>query len=83
MRLAIVGVHGSGKSTLFRAFTGTRSAPPPGGTAAALAVVKVRDPRLERLRDFFRPEKYTPAAVEVLDLPGLPGPGEQAPDRWP
>lgn len=82
MRLAVAGVHGSGKSTLFRAFTGA-SAPAPGGApgAAALAVVKVRDPRLERLRDMFQPRKYTPAAVEVLDLPGLPGPGEPASDR--
>jgi len=84
MRLAIVGVHGSGKSTLFRAFTGA-GAPPPGGApgAAPLAVVKVRDLRLERLRDMFKPGKYTPAAVEVLDLPGLPGPGEPSSARKP
>ena len=85
MRLAIVGVHGSGKSTLFRAFTGARAPAAPGGKEQPppLAIVKVRDPRLERLRDMHRPEKYTPAAVEVLDLPGLPGPGEQAPKGWP
>jgi ribosome-binding ATPase YchF (GTP1/OBG family) len=48
-----------------------------------VAVVKVRDPRLERLRDLYRPRKYTPAAVEVLDLPGLPGPGEPSSARKP
>jgi hypothetical protein len=84
MRLAIVGVHGSGKSTLFRAFTGAHAPHPGGGQGAApLAVVKVRDPRLEKLRDMYSPKKYTPAAVEVLDLPGLPGPGEQAAARGP
>ncbi len=78
MRLALVGARGSGKSTLFRAFTGA-AAPAAGGPpgAAPLAVVKVTDPRLERLRDLFQPRKYTPAAVEVLDLPGLPGPGDE------
>lgn len=84
MRLAVVGVHGSGKSTLFRAFTGAAGVPAGAGPAAApVAVVKVRDPRLERLRAMFQPKKYTPAAVEVLDLPGLPGPGEPASARHP
>ena len=85
MRLAVVGVHGSCKSTLFRAFTGALPPPHGGGAAAAapLAVVKVRDPRLERLRDMYRPERYTPAAVEVIDLPGLPGPGEPSSARRP
>jgi GTP-binding protein YchF len=84
VRLAIVGVRGSGKSTLFRAFTGAASAPasgPPG--AAPVAMVKVPDPRLRRLREMFQPRKYTPAAVEVLDLPGLPAPGEGAAERKP
>jgi GTP-binding protein YchF len=85
MRLAVVGVHGSGKSTLFRAFTGVAGAPPAGGGpgAAPLAAVKVRDPRLEKLRDMFQPKKYTPAGVEVIDLPGLPGPGEPSSARKP
>jgi len=75
LRLALVGVHGSGKTTLFRAFA--------GGTGTGMAVVKVRDPRLERLRDLYKPRKYTPAAVEVLDLQGLPGPGEPSSNRRP
>jgi GTP-binding protein YchF len=83
MRLAIVGVHGSGKSTLFRAFTGAAAPAARGPGATPVAVVKVRDARLERLRDMFRPAKYTPAAVEVLDLPGLPGPGEDSSARKP
>jgi GTP-binding protein YchF len=75
MRLAIVGALGSGKTTLFRAFTGAQGAaavPGAHGAGPAVAVVKVRDPRLEWLRDRYNPRKYTPVAVEVQDFPGLP-----------
>ena len=71
MRLAIVGAKGSGKSTLFRAFTGAAAAPP-SADGTRVAVVKVRDERLEWLRDFHKPRKYTPVAVEVIDFPGMP-----------
>jgi GTP-binding protein YchF len=75
MRLAIVGAKGSGKSTLFRAFTGATAAPS-SADGSNVAVVKVRDERLEWLRDFHKPRKYTPVAVEVFDLPGLPDAAE-------
>jgi GTP-binding protein YchF len=71
MRLAIVGAKGAGKTTLFRAFTGAAPAPA-AADGTRVAVVKVRDERLEWLRDFFKPKKYTPVAVEVVDFPGLP-----------
>ena len=72
MRLAIVGALGAGKSTLYRAFTGATAAPAVPGAGPAMAVVRVRDPRLEWLRDHYTPRKYTPVAVEVQDFPGLP-----------
>ena len=75
MRLAIVGAKGSGKSTLFRAFTGAAAAPP-SADGTRVAVVKVRDERLEWLRDFHKPRKYTPVAVEVIDFPGMPDSSE-------
>lgn len=73
MKLAIVGARGAGKSTLFHAFTGAAPIPPANPKDPALSVVKVRDERLERLRDMYRPRKFTPAAVTVCDFPGLPG----------
>lgn len=75
MRLAIVGAKGSGKSTLFRAFTGAAAAPA-SADGSHVAVVKVRDERLEWLRDFHKPRKYTPVAVEVVDFPGMPDSSE-------
>jgi GTP-binding protein YchF len=75
MRLAIVGAKGSGKSTLFRAFTGAAPAPA-AADGTRVAVVKVRDERLEWLRDFHKPRKYTPVAVEVIDFPGMPDASE-------
>ncbi len=75
MRLAIVGSRGAGKSTLFRAFTGDEPIPP-RPNQPAIAVVRVRDERLEWLRDHHQPKKYTPVAIEVCDFPGLPEPGE-------
>jgi GTP-binding protein YchF len=75
MRLAIVGAKGSGKTTLFRAFTGAAPAPA-NADGTRVSVVKVRDERLEWLRDFFKPKKYTPVAVEVFDFPGMPDSSE-------
>ena len=73
MKVAIVGARGSGKSTLYKAFTGQD---PGFGTGPSVSVVRVRDERLEWLRDHHQPRKYTPVAIEVSDFPGLPEPGE-------
>ncbi len=73
MRLAIVGARGSGKGTLYKAFTGQD---PGFGQGPSVSVVRVRDERLEWLRDHFQPRKYTPVAIEMCDFPGLPDPGE-------
>ena len=40
--------------------------------------MKVKDPRLEWLRDIYSPKKFTPVAVEVCDFPGLPEPDDAA-----
>ncbi len=75
MRLAIVGSRGAGKSTLFGAFTG-QVPQPKRPNEPAVSVVRVRDERLEWLREHHDPRKYTPVALEVCDFPGLPDAGE-------
>ncbi len=74
MKLAIAGLPGSGKSTLFAALSGLAPAPPgqPPSAKRVPAAVKVPDARLEQLRDIFKPEKYTPADLEFSDFPGIP-----------
>lgn len=69
MKAALVGLPGSGKSTLFSAITGITPDPyaPP---EPRQAVVKVPDPRLAYLVDLYKPKKTIEATLEVVDLPG-------------
>ena len=73
MKIAIVGFPGSGKSTSFRAVTRRKEGGPdaPDPSRAHLAVVKIPDPRLEKLKEIFRPKKVTPAEIIFEDLPGF------------
>src|SRR5687767_8906577 len=74
MQIALVGLKGAGKTTLFNAVAETPVSVPAGGlqNETHVQVVKVRDPRLERCRELFQPKKYTPAGLEIWDPPGLP-----------
>jgi hypothetical protein len=76
VRIGILGFPQSGKTTLFNVLA--RAHAPTGGYASAsggvhIGTVQVPDPRLEALRDLFRPKKYTPARIEYVDLAGPPG----------
>jgi ribosome-binding ATPase YchF (GTP1/OBG family) len=74
MRIALLGLPGAGKTTVFDAVADKPVHVPPGTfqTETHVQVVKVRDPRLEHCRDLFRPRKYTPAGLELWDPPGVP-----------
>lgn len=81
LRLVIVGLPSSGKTTTFNALT--RAAATTGAYTSAedepnLATVKVPDGRLDVLAGMFKPKKIVPADVQYLDVAGLTkGMGEQ------
>ncbi|HET6745010.1 MAG TPA: DUF933 domain-containing protein [Candidatus Limnocylindria bacterium] len=71
MQVTIVGLPGSGKSTVFNALTGAQAETGgfSGGRAAPnVGVVKVPDARLDALSELFHPKKTTPADVTYVDV---------------
>jgi GTP-binding protein YchF len=71
MQVTIVGLPGSGKTTVFNALTGGHAETGgfSGGRAAPnVSVVKVPDERLDRLAALFRPKKTTHADVTYVDV---------------
>ena len=77
MKLGIIGLPASGKSTVFRALTGGMDpATGKGHREPALGVVHVDDERLDYLADHHKPQKFTPVQVEFLDIAGLTGEGK-------
>ena len=70
----IVGLPNVGKSTLYSAFTATpadRAIYPFSTTEANVSVVNVPDERLETIRKYIATERLVPAAMRVVDIPGL------------
>jgi len=75
MRLGIIGLPQSGKTTLFNALT--RATQPTGLSSGKIevhtAVVDVPDPRVDRLSAMFKPKKTIYAKVTYADIAGLDG----------
>ena len=70
----IVGLANCGKSTLFNAFTATpadRAVYPFSTLEASEAVVSVPEPRLKQIEQLIPTERLVPAALRVVDIPGL------------
>lgn len=80
MKIAIIGLPNSGKTTVFNALTrGTAetAAYSSGQLEPNLATVKVPDGRLEVLSQMFKPRKVTYADVQYVDVAGISGGGRQ------
>ncbi len=73
MQIAIVGLAGSGKTTVFNTLTrGHAETGGYGGVTLNIGVVKVPDPRLDALAAIFKPKKIMQADVTYADLPAPP-----------
>lgn len=68
MEVGIVGLPGSGKTTVFRVLTGAD--PQLGTDKPNLGMAPIADPRLEQVAAIERSAKTTPAALRVLDAAG-------------
>lgn len=73
MQLGILGLPKCGKTTLFNILTASQQDTDKFATSKKthIAVAKVPDPRLARLRDLYKPKRYVPATVEYVDIPGV------------
>ncbi len=75
MKLGIIGLPQTGKTTIFNALT--RGNAPTSASAGRIevhtAVVDVPDPRLDRLSAMFNPKKTVYAKVTYADIAGLDG----------
>jgi GTP-binding protein YchF len=74
LKIAIIGLSNSGKTTVFNALTGKNVETPVYSSTAGdphKEVVKVPDRRVEKLSEIFRPKKTTYATIEYIDYIGL------------
>jgi len=71
LRIGIVGLSQTGKTTLFQILTRAHgSGIGSGKPEAHVGVVRVPDARLDRLAEMFKPQKTTHATIEYMDMPG-------------
>ncbi|MFH1371241.1 MAG: redox-regulated ATPase YchF [Planctomycetota bacterium] len=70
MKVALLGLMQSGKSTLFSAISGKQMLPA-GTTTIEQAVVACPDERIDWLSTIYKPEKKVYATIDCLDVPGL------------
>src|SRR3954451_6790285 len=74
LEIGIVGLPGSGKTTVFNALAGARVQVGTFSSAQSApnrAVVKVPDRRGDVLSEMFKPKSIKPAEVQFVDVAGL------------
>jgi GTP-binding protein YchF len=72
MNVGIIGLHGSGKTTIFNSLTGQMvdSDTSKGKKGCVLGLTMVPDKRLDKLTQIFKPKKTVYAKIRFTDFPG-------------
>ena len=74
MKIGLIGLPRSGKTSLFNLLTGSSAATSAFGASRSemrTGIARVPDPRVDRLSALFKPKKTTYATFEVVDLAGI------------
>ncbi|MCL2633607.1 MAG: redox-regulated ATPase YchF [Oscillospiraceae bacterium] len=74
MKLGIVGLPNTGKTTLFNALTSSKAESVNylfSTVEPNVGIVPVPDERLDKLAEMYNPKKITPATLEFVDIAGL------------
>lgn len=74
MKIGIIGLQNSGKTTIFNALTKSEAevtAYSSGKVEPNVAVVEVEDPRVTKLAEMYNPKKTVYATIEFTDFAGL------------
>ena len=69
MEIGIIGLPGSGKTTVFNALTRGRADVASYGDKPNVGVAAVPDARLDRLAEMYEPRKPVSATVSYVDIP--------------
>jgi GTP-binding protein YchF len=69
MKVGLIGLRGSGKTTLFNMLTGLQVQVGSAKDEVHLGVIKVPDPRIDCLAAIFKPRKVTYAEIQFADFP--------------
>src|SRR5690554_2123750 len=71
LKIGLVGLPGSGKTTLFKLLTGIKDDAYLSGMEATAGTARVPDERIDYLSKLYEPRKTTYAQIDLVDLPGL------------
>lgn len=77
MQLGIIGMPMVGKTTIFELLTENTGKTNSAGKANT-AMARVPDHRIDKLSNYFKPQKTTYAQLEIVDIPGLIPGGEKS-----